>query len=132
MINRMAEAMKYGLMVPYIKVSIKMPKNMAKEYSTSVTIASTKDSLITMIFMVMANMFGQMVGVTKENGRETKYTAKALLTGMMVEFMKESTSMIKNMVSVSSNGLMEGNILDIGKMVSSMVWALTSIMKKKS
>jgi len=82
--------------------------------------------------MVMANMFGQMVGVTKENGRETKYTAKALLTGMMVEFMKESTSMIKNMVSVSSNGLMEGNILDIGKMVSSMVWALTSIMKKKS
>jgi len=107
-------------MEPSIKDNIKMGRNMAKEYSISVITVFMKVHLIIMIFMDVVSMCGQMVGIIRESGRGIKYMEKVLHIGMMEEYMKVSITMIKKMGLVSSNGLMEGSTLDIGRMENNM------------
>ncbi len=55
------------------------------------------------------------------NGKIIKCMEKEKYNGLMVKYTKDSIRMIKNMDLVHLVGLMEGNMLDSGKMENSMV-----------
>ena len=65
-----------------------------------------------------------MFGITIENMKETgliiKCTDMAGRNGLMAEFMMVIMKMIKNMVKELLFGLMEENILEVGKMENKM------------
>ena len=73
--------------------------------------------------MGMVFMYGLIVEHMKEIEIITKCTVEGSLPGKMVENMRENIKMIKNMVKVPSNGLMEEATEGSGLMVNSTVEA---------
>lgn len=62
-------------------------------------------------FMDKVNINGLMVGYTMASGLTTKWRVKELSLGQMVESMKVTIKMTRNMDMVPSNGLTEESIL---------------------
>jgi len=121
MTNRMVMGMRYGLMVMFTKVLIRMVKRMVKVYLILETIMSMKASSRITIFMDGVSISGLMVKSIRESGVLIKCMVKGSLFGMMARCMKESMSIIRGMVLANSSGLVVNSILDIGRMVNSMV-----------
>lgn len=58
------------------RVIMKMERNMGRDALLSQMVALTLVLLETMRFQASANIFGQTVKYTKDNGKETKCTGK--------------------------------------------------------
>jgi len=59
-----------------------------------------------------------MVGLTPANGTKINYTIEEFIRGLMAEFMKVNITWIRNMVSVSIDGLMVSATLVNGATVN--------------
>ena len=82
-------------------------------------------------FTVKANINGLMAVFTTDSGSTTKWKDKELLHGVMGVDTKETTKMIKNMVTVRSSGRMAENISVNGAKANSMVKVFTSKKAKR-
>ena len=70
-----------------------------------------------------------MEGATKESGSKITWRVWVSTFGMMAEFTKVNTRMIKNTASASTPGLMAGATRATGTEVNSMAWALTTCQR---
>ena len=82
-------------------------------------------------FTVKANINGLMAVFTTDSGSTTKWKDKELLHGVIGVDTKETTKMIKNMVTVRSSGRMAENISVNGAKANSMVKVFTSKRAKR-
>lgn len=72
MIKKTEREKRLGLMVLFMKGTIKRERNMEKDFSDGQMAALTMENFQTIIFMVKVSIFGLMIQEsTKDNGRIT-------------------------------------------------------------
>ena len=98
---------------------------MVEANSSGPTRALMKATSSKTIFTARANTDGLTVASTMANGSTTKWKDKVLSHGVMGVDTKETTKMIKNMVTVPSSGQMAENISVNGAKANSMVKVFT-------
>jgi len=112
--NKMAKVLKHGLMVLSILASIKMVKNMEKEFFILQIEVCMKDPFLRMRFLVKVFIHGMMAKNMRVNGNKTKWTAREGLNGQMVKNMKVILKMINAMAKGSFDGKMAKFIKALG------------------
>lgn len=118
--SSMVMVRKTGQMRQSIKDSIKMERNMGRDFFCGRMIALMKANFSRIIFMVLVNMSGKMDAFTKDNGKTIKCKAKEYLLGLMDGSMRENIKTIKSKDSEFSHLEMEEYTKVSGKMGSSM------------
>jgi hypothetical protein len=108
-----------GLMRPSIKDSIRLEKNMEKDFFYGRTTALMKGSFSKIIFMALVNMSGKMGAFTKDNGKIIKWKEKEYLLGLMDGSTRDNTKTIRNKDLEFSHSEMEEYTKGNGKMASS-------------
>ncbi len=89
--------------------------------------ASTKGNLEIIIFKVMVYIHGTTEGLMMVLGLITRWKAMEYLLGLMVVFIKASTSMTRKKARAFSPGLMVANTMDSGRTASRMVKAFIQL-----
>ena len=107
-------------MVPVMKDYTRMVRRRAKEDLHSLMEVITRDNSDRMRSADLETTTGQMESLMLEIGRRTKWTAMESLNGKMVRSTLETLSTIKEKVKVLSFGPMDVNILESGRLESSM------------
>ena len=111
---------KYGLMEPDTKDIIVMAKNMGKANFFGLMDLHMKVNLSKIILKEKALINGLMEEFILEIGKTIRWMVRVYLLGKMVESMKENIKKIKSMDMEFLNGLMEEFIKDFGNMEDNM------------
>merc|ERR1712054_313977 len=97
-----------------------MAQSTASASSLFLMAHSIRDISAKMIFMARASTSGATATRTKEIGSRIGCMAEACLPGWTDDLMRVTTRTIQRMAEVSSNGRMEVNTMESGKMANSM------------
>lgn len=77
--------------------------------------------MVEVIFLfIQESMSGKIIGNMRDNGQKIKCQAKAFLNGQMVDIIKVSSKMTRDMVKVKCTIQMDRNIQVIGVMANRM------------
>ena len=118
--NIMAREKRLGLILVFMKGTIKRERNMEKDFSDGQMVTLTMENFQTIMFMVKVSIFGLMDESTMDNGKTTKCKAKVYIHGLMVDSFKEVFTKTRNKVMVYITGLMVANMMVNGSTVNNM------------
>jgi hypothetical protein len=116
----MVTVWKLGQMVPVMKETMNMGKNMAQELLNGLIPQCLLVNFIITIFMEKVFICGVMGVNMRANGKIIKCMGRAVLVGLMEEFTLVNILMIRKMGMVNFSGQMEEVIKEIGQMASNM------------
>ena len=91
MINKTDSVKNHGLMVQFIRESIRMVKNMEKDFSFGEMIVAMKAIFVRTTFTEKENTAGRMAEFMKASGSITKCKVMEFSPGLMAESTRVST-----------------------------------------